>query len=105
MNKDITIELEADLSFLEQELGFSDVYVKCNVTDVTDVKGSYSYDAASDLDYYGYREIEYTVEDVHVINEDDYKLSVDEIEAFVDKYEDKIEELLWDELEDSDDDY
>lgn len=32
------------------------------------VKGSYSYNAPSDLDYYGYEEIDYTVVEVYVDN-------------------------------------
>ena len=45
-----------------------DVILMVEVVDYTAVKGSYSYNAPSDVDYYGYEEIDFNVKEVWVDN-------------------------------------
>ena len=77
------------------------VMLNCNVFDIVDVPGSYSYNASSDYDYYGYRELSF---DIMFAEAEDYdgnihSLNEEAIDAIIEKYSEEIEDKLWDKLD------
>ena len=77
------------------------VMLNCNVFDIVDVPGSYSYNASSDYDYYGYRELSFDVmfAEVEDYDGDIHSLNEETIDAIVEKYGEDIEQKLWDKLD------
>ena len=77
------------------------IMLNCNVFDIVDVPGSYSYNASSDWDYEGYRELSYDVMFAEAEDYDGNIHSLDEeaIDAIVEKYSEEIEDKLWDKLD------
>ena len=65
----ITHEFEFWSDILE-----GNIFVTATVTDFTDVDGEYSFNSASDTDYYGYTDIDWEYEDLYLVDEDGKKV-------------------------------
>ena len=79
-----------------------DISLLARIQSVTKVKGSFSHDAPSDVDYYGYEELEMEVNEGHHFashNEVWVALTKDQLDEVTEKYEDLIMKRLWDIVE------
>lgn len=69
----ITHEFEFWSDYLE---GY--IFVTATVTDFMDVEGEYSFNSASDVDYYGYTDIDWEYEDLCLVDEDGKKVHLND---------------------------
>lgn len=79
-----------------------DISLLVRIQSVTKVNGSFSHDAPSDADYYGYEELEMEVNEGHHFtshNEVWVALTKDQLDEVTEKYEDLIMERLWEIVE------
>ena len=86
-----------------------DIMINVNVFDIVDVKGSYSYNAPSDYDYYGYKELSFRT--MFGEGEDSegniHALPENVLDSIADEHGELIEGMIWDKLDElkRDDDY
>lgn len=78
-----------------------DISLLVRIQSVTKLEGSFSHDAPSDADYYGYEELEMEVESGEYISTvgTEWCLTKQELDEVTEKYEDLIMERLWEIVE------
>lgn len=78
-----------------------DIMVNVNVFDIVDIKGSYSYNSASDYDYYGYSELSFSI--MFGEGEDSegniHTLPKNVLDDIAEEHGELIEDVLWEKLD------
>ena len=78
-----------------------DIMINVNVFDIVDVKGSYSYRAASDYDYYGYKELSFRT--MFGEGEDSegniHALPENVLDNIAEEHGELIEDMIWGKLD------
>lgn len=77
------------------------IMINVNVFDIVNVKGSYSYNAASDYDYYGYKELSFDI--MFGEGEDSegniHNLPENVLDKIAEEHGEMIEDMIWDKLD------
>lgn len=76
-----------------------DVLINLSVTKCTDTPGMLKYDAMSDVDYYGEKELAFDIFFGEVeTDEDVFTLGEEQLQEVKESYKDQIDMILWDKI-------